>query len=134
MKCVKIVNYSININGDDIEPFKKTKGLRKSEPISPYFFAITMEYLSKNLTTLKDDQKYKFHPMCHRLKLAHLSFVDKLLLFTRDEKSMHELSRKFTNFSKAFGLQASLNKSSIYFSGVSLLAVKDRITKMLGIE
>lgn len=87
--------------------------------MSPYLFAITMEYLSRLLDELKCDKQYKYHPKCARLKLTHLSFADDLLLFSRgDRESIQHLYEKFEIFTKASGPRANMSKSSIYFGGV----------------
>ena len=48
MACVSSVSYSININGIPSKTFEAAKGLRQGAPISPFLFAICMEYLSRN--------------------------------------------------------------------------------------
>ncbi|XP_015167593.1 uncharacterized protein [Solanum tuberosum] len=59
------------VNGETTPPFNAAKGLRQGDPISPYLFAIYMEYLSRCLA-------------------------------------------------EASGLQANMNKSSIYFGGAAV--------------
>ncbi|XP_070039779.1 uncharacterized protein [Nicotiana tomentosiformis] len=91
-----------------------------------------MEYLSKNLKTLKHEKAFHYHFMCSRLDLTHLSFADDLLLFTRgDATSLALLHDIFNLFSAASSLKANLAKSSIYYGGVSL-EVKHDIQQTLG--
>lgn len=76
MTCVTRVSYTVLVNGEPQKPFTAAKALRQGDPISPYLFAIAMEYLSRNLHGLKQKKVYKFHPKCGRLNITHLSFAD----------------------------------------------------------
>lgn len=51
---MKIVNSTIMINGQPTEHLDATKGLGQGDHISPFLFAIDMEYLSRILNELKD--------------------------------------------------------------------------------
>lgn len=83
MTCVKQSTTLILFNGETLEPFNAAKGLRQGDPVSPFLFAIAMEYLSRILLGLKQVKHFKYHPRCGRLDITHLSFADDLLLFTR---------------------------------------------------
>lgn len=119
MECVKTVNYTILINGETTAPFDAKKGLRQGDPMSPFLFAIVMEYLSRSLHGLKGEKDFRYHPKCARLGITHLSFADDLLLFARgDLSSVKAMHRCFKQFAQASKLQENMGKSSVYFGGV----------------
>ncbi|XP_060182394.1 uncharacterized protein LOC132612068 [Lycium barbarum] len=132
LACIKTVNYTVLTNGTPCEPFNVAKGLRQSDPISPFLFAISMEYLSRCLLELKHVKEFKFHPRCAKLNITRLSFSNDLLLFSRgDSTSIPALHKCFLTFTEASGLQPNLTKSSFYFGGVSQ-SHKDLILLQLG--
>ncbi|XP_019233130.1 PREDICTED: uncharacterized protein LOC109213753 [Nicotiana attenuata] len=98
IECIKTVNYTILVNGETTEPFNAAKGLRQGDLISPFQFAIVMEYLSRSLHELKKEPTFQYHP-------GNLS-------------SVVTLYKNFSQFSETSGLQANLGKSSVYFGGV----------------
>ncbi|KAH0720349.1 hypothetical protein KY285_005150 [Solanum tuberosum] len=49
MQCVQIVSYSTLINGQPSIPFNANKGLRQGDPLSPFLFVLSMEYLTRLL-------------------------------------------------------------------------------------
>lgn len=96
------------------------QGLRQGDPLSPYLFALGMEYLSRCLKRLKEDPNFNFYPKCETFGLTHLMFADDLLLFSRADKiSLKLLLDAFYKFSASSGLKANLDKSSIYLCGVN---------------
>ena len=56
MKCVKTVNYTIVVNGQTTQRFDAAKGLRQGDPMSPFLFAIAMEYLSRLFKELREEK------------------------------------------------------------------------------
>lgn len=120
MACLTTVNYTVLINGAPTPPFQGQKGLRQGDPMSPFLFAIGMEYLSRCLAGLGKQGGFKYHPKCGKLGLTHMMFADDLLMFCRaDSTSVSILYKAFQEFSKASGLEANLNKSEVYFGGVT---------------
>lgn len=91
-----------------------------------------IEYLTRLLRTLKENPEFNYHPRCEKLGIIQLGFADDLLMFCRgDVVSASLLFDYFQQFSKASGLIANINKSSIYFGGVTD-HVKNEIVQLLG--
>ncbi|XP_056689993.1 uncharacterized protein [Spinacia oleracea] len=133
MQCLSSVSYSILVNAAPTPPIPAKKGLRQGDPISPYLFAIGMEYLSRCLGSVAGDKQFKYHPRCKKLNITHMMFADDLLMFARaDMPSVTALFGAFTKFSLASGLLANFHKSEVYTAGVSD-SLSDQIAEQIGI-
>ena len=105
------------VNGSIYGHFKGQRGLRQGDPLSPYLFVFYLEYFSRDMTSLKDDANFKFHPNCAGIQLSHLAFVDDFMLLSRgDIPSMSTMFAKLQHFCRVLGLSISSDKSSIYSS------------------
>lgn len=83
-------------------------------------FFLAMEYLTRLLKTLRSTPAFNYHPRCHKQQIIQLSFVDDILLFSREDiPSTTVLYECFQQFSNVFGLIANQAKSSVYFGGIS---------------
>lgn len=107
------------MNGEYTKPFDAARDLRQGDPMSPFFFAIAMEYLSRCLKGLLHNRRFKFHPKCAKMEITHLSFADDLLIFARgDANFVNALNECFNQLSLVSGLKANLDKSCVFFGGV----------------
>ncbi|KAL2922946.1 LINE-1 reverse transcriptase-like protein [Bienertia sinuspersici] len=119
MECVTTPMFSIVLNGSPYGFFKSARGLRQGDPISPLLFVMGMEYLSRSLTKVAEEQGFHFHPRCRAAKLTHLCFADDLILCCKGEQaSIDKLLRGFNHFSQVSGLQANRSKTEIYTCGM----------------
>ncbi|XP_074303042.1 uncharacterized protein LOC141637464 [Silene latifolia] len=79
-----------------------------------------MELLSRKLRHLCSTPNVSFHPKCVKLGLTRLVFVDDLMIFLRgDLPTVSKATTELAHFSTWSGLTANLDKTEIYFGGVS---------------
>ncbi|XP_075085045.1 uncharacterized protein LOC142168282 [Nicotiana tabacum] len=125
------LNYTIVINGETTEAFNVARDLRQGDPMSPFLFAMVVEYLSRCLNELKEVKAFKYHPRCTKLGITHLNFADDLLMFTRgDITSVAAVQQCFLHFSTASKFQANMGKSCVYFGGVQHQEKETILAKM----
>ncbi|XP_074318047.1 uncharacterized protein LOC141654831 [Silene latifolia] len=126
MNCVTTPTYSLSLNGNSFGFFKGKRGLRQGDPLSPLLFTLCMDYLSRILNVVGQQDDFKFHPLCGPLQLNHLLFADDLLLFSKgNDISIMWLLRAFATFSAASGLCLNKEKTEIYFNGVQASTMDD---------
>lgn len=120
MEYVSSVSYSIVLNGRPEKPFVAKKGIRQGDPLPPFLFAKAMDYLSRLLAEFPKTPSFKFHHRCSKNKITHLLFSDDLLLFSCGHmNSISAMMNCFQKFSMCSRLSANLDKSEVFFSGVS---------------
>ncbi|KAL5169644.1 Transposon TX1 uncharacterized protein [Glycine soja] len=119
MECVSSTSFSVAVNGSIYGHFKGQRDLRQGDPLSPYLFVLYLEYFSRDMSSLKDDANFKFHPNCVGIQLSHLAFVDDIMLLSRgDIPSVSTMFAKLQHFCRVSGLSISSDKSAIYSVGI----------------
>jgi hypothetical protein len=82
MRGVRSVSFSVLFNGQRMQEFTPSRGIRQGDPISPYLILLAAEGLScllKSREVLEQDQGVKVAPTAPMVN--HLLFADDLLLF-----------------------------------------------------
>ncbi|OMO51164.1 reverse transcriptase [Corchorus capsularis] len=92
MQCVRLVSFSVVVNGDVTDEFRPERGLRQGDLLSPYLFLMCTEGLSALLSKGKVDGLLSGVSASQRGPwVSHLFFVDDSLLFGKansDESSL----------------------------------------------
>ncbi|KAK4709790.1 hypothetical protein R3W88_004303 [Solanum pinnatisectum] len=110
MACLTTVTYFILINSVPTTSFKAKKGLRQRDPVSPFLFVLSMEYLSRLLKNMKWHREFKYHPKCSKVNIVQLGFVDDLLLFSRAQLIRSVLISMQTYWSQIFILLKKISQ------------------------
>ncbi|GJV17423.1 RNA-directed DNA polymerase, eukaryota, reverse transcriptase zinc-binding domain protein [Tanacetum coccineum] len=99
MTCVSSTVFFICVNGERHGYFKSGRGLRQSDPMSPYLFTLVMEVLTLMVQRrIERDNQFKYHWGCKEIKLAQLCFSDdSLMLCNGDYKSVEILKEAIVN-------------------------------------
>ncbi|XP_047264670.1 uncharacterized protein LOC124896857 [Capsicum annuum] len=75
---------------------------------------------------------FRFHPMCKDQRLTHLVFADDLMIFYKGNvASVNGVVEALKHFNAVTGLEANLEKSSIFLAGVKD-NIRDQILAMTG--
>lgn len=115
MTCITSPTFTLLINGGTVGFFKSKRGIRQGDPMSPLIFVIAMEYLSRIMKVVGQEEHFHFHSRCRLMQLNQLCFADDLLLFCKGEMdSIKLLLNGFNVFSDTSGLQVNKSKSSVY--------------------
>lgn len=82
MDCVTSTSLSICWNGEALEPFTPSRGLRQGDPLSPYLFVLCMEVLGHSINEGVERKQWSAVSVSRGgPKLSHIFFADDLLLF-----------------------------------------------------
>jgi hypothetical protein len=84
MRLVTSVSFSVLFNGDKLNSFRPTRGLRQGDPISPYLFLLATEGLTGLLKSRNESSVLNGIKVAPLAPMAsHLLFADGSLLFFR---------------------------------------------------
>lgn len=91
LSCLKNVQYTLIINGKKSEPFSPNRGIRKRDPLSPYIFILSMEYLTFMINDkIAQGSWIPFKFKNNSTPFSHLLFTDDILLFSKANSEASE--------------------------------------------
>ena len=136
MKCVTTASFSILFNGERLQEFKPTRGIRQGDPISPYLFLLCAEGLSCVLKGVGADQSVNGIQIARTApKINHLLFADDCLLFLKADASNAQLVQEsLTKYCDASGQKVNLAKSSIFFNRGCKQTLRDNIKTITQVQ
>jgi hypothetical protein len=118
-ECISTTRFSVSINGDLQGFFDGSRGLRQGG-LSPYLFVLVMEVLLGFLGQMARHFDFRFHLHCEREEIAHLCFIDDLMIFCKAEVASVFLVRNcLDQFRVASDLSPNPDRSNIFLCGVA---------------
>jgi hypothetical protein len=118
MQCVSSVQFSVKVNGNLLQPFVPSRGIRQGDPISPYLFLLCGEGLTALLNHYNHGYVDRGMRVCNRSPwITHLLFADdSLILINASVASASRLNAILEIYNAGSGQLVSRSKSSIFFS------------------
>jgi hypothetical protein len=117
LECVSTSSFSILVNGDQMETFKPSRGIRQGDPLSPYLFILCLEYLSLKILEECDNNNWKAIKASRNGPVfSHLFFADALLFCAEvSVSSCLSIAKVLEDFCYHSGQKVNLSKSMVFF-------------------
>jgi hypothetical protein len=136
MTCVRSVKYSIRLNGNLLQKFAPTRGLRQGDPLSPYLFLFVAEGLSRLLRQEINSGQLNELKICRQSPgISHLLFADDSILFF--EANMDQAMRVKSILSKyelATGQILSPDKCSLLLGNKCTTVAGQQVATALQVQ
>lgn len=80
-QCISTTRFSVAVNGEFCGYFKRARGLRQGDPLSPYLFVLAMEVFSQMINKEFVSGAIGYHPAATNPNVTHLAFADDIMIF-----------------------------------------------------
>jgi hypothetical protein len=136
MRLVTTVSFSVLFNGDCLESFRPSQGIRQGDPISPYLFLLVAEGLSCLLKLRIQSSNLSGITVAPSAPMvSHLLFAnDSLLFFKANRESADQVMDILHEYCQASWQKVNMAKSSIHFSKGCGEAIRDEIKQILDVH
>lgn len=136
MCSVTTISFSVLFNGECLDRFQPTRGVRQGDPISPYLFLLAAEGLSCLLKARNQSSVLNGIKVDESAPTVnHLLFADDGLLFFRaTRESAREIKEVLQLYCQASGQMVNMDKSSIFFAKGCNQSLRDAIKMELKVH
>ena len=130
------LSFSVLFNGEFLNKFRPSRGIRQGDPISPYLFLLAAEGLSCLIKSrIQSSHLSGIMVAPSAPVVSHLLFADDSLLFFRaNVASAQEIKEILQIYCKASGQQVNMDKSSIHFAKGVPRSTKGEIMNLLEVH
>ena len=136
IRLVTTVSFSVLFNGERLQSFKPSRGIRQGDPISPYLFLLAAEGLSCLLNSRNQSSNLKGIKVAPSAPTVnHLLFADdSLLFFKANEENAEEVKDAIKAYCNVSGQQVNVDKSSILFAKGCSNSTREQIKDILQVR
>ncbi|KAA3489698.1 putative Transposon TX1 [Gossypium australe] len=123
--CIKSVQYSILINGEEGLSFRSTRGLRQGDPLSPYLFLFCGEGLSVLMRLACQEGKICGAKVCRASpSITHLMFTDGCILFEEvSNRGISVLKEILREYEVCSGQCVNFEKSTVFSAQMQMTMI-----------
>lgn len=116
--CISSPRMKLLWNGEALEEFGPSRGIRQGDPISPYLFVLCLERLFHLVEGAVSNRSWIPIRLSRRgPKISHLAFADDLLLFEGASMDQAETIKDILDsFCASFCQRVSLEKTRVFYS------------------
>ena len=120
MECITTVSYSILVNGEPKDLFRRSRGLRQENPLSPYLVLFCAKVLNAILREAALKEEIQGFSICRNgPKLNHLFFPDDYLLFCKASLLKCEKIQELLEFyEEASGQMINKGKTTLFLARI----------------
>lgn len=135
MACVRLVKYSVKFNGKVLGSFTPSRGLRQSDPLSPFLFLFVADALSALVYKSTREEGLEGVKICRSAPtISHLLFADDSLLFFKATQQQAATIKGLLNtYAISTGQLINASKCSILFSDNCLVTAAEEVKSTLEI-
>ena len=135
MLCVKMISYSILVNGEPKGMIYPTRGICQGDPLSPFLFLLCTEGLNGLINMAENKGNVKGYALCrYSPRLTHFFFADDSLLFCRATiQECQQVLNILETYGRCSGQQINKTKTTIFFSKSTSEEVKNHIKLALDV-
>ena len=136
MNCIESAKLNILWNGEPMEAFQPSRGIRQGDPLSPYLYVLCMERLSHLID--REVQLGSWKPVRASRNgppISNLAFADDLILFSEASVEQAEIMMNcLSTFCGVSGSKVNVDKSKVFFSANTHMDIQDAVSRTLGME
>ena len=136
MSCLTTSILSVMINGEKLDPFLPSRGIRQGDPLSSYIFILCMEYLAELINTEISLGNWSgIKTSRDRPSFSHLFFTNDFILFAKvTKKNYLAINKVLETFCTIWGQKVNYGKSKLFFSTHTSEANATMAKRELGME
>lgn len=136
MHCVSTTRMRVLWNGEALEEFHPSRGIRQGDPLSPYIFVLCIEKFFWMIGLAIEQHHWRPIQLVRGgPKISHLAFADDVLLFAEASEGQITLIKHILDvFCRFTGQKISEAKTRIFFSKNVDNHLKRSINEMVGFQ